>query len=212
MNEMLNAEAGNMEQLPADSSVERAEIQARPIHAQAQARNTVANGLSTDAEEEERTRERASKREIFFVRESVLRRLNRIPRRGSDQSFRDPVTGLPNDNVHEPLEKFDGSKTCFVFISHLWLRPGAGPAAHPDNVDHQMCKLILSAFSRLRGPHSAPVPEDFEFAVWIDFSCFDQDTLGATFASVRHKLEREREREYRVRTPWGLSRGPQRVP
>lgn len=38
-----------------------------------------------------------------------------------------------------------------------------------------MCKLILSAFARLRGPHSVPVPEDFEFAVWIDFSCQDQD-------------------------------------
>jgi hypothetical protein len=58
-----------------------------------------------------------------------------------------------------------------------------------------MCNLILSAFSRLRGAHSASVPEDFEFAVWIDFRCKDQDTLGATFASVRHKLEREREKE-----------------
>jgi hypothetical protein len=115
-------------------------------------------------------------RQMCFVRESELRRLNRIPRRGSDQGFLDPVTGLPNDNVHEPLEKFDGSKTCFVFISHLWLRPGAGPDAHPDNVDHQMCKLILSAFDRLRGPHSSPVPEDIEFAVYIDFSCLDQDT------------------------------------
>jgi hypothetical protein len=132
---------------------------------------------------------------MCFVRESVLRRLNRIPRKGSDQSFRDPVTGLPNDNVHEPLERFDGSKTCFVFISHLWLRAG-----HPDTVDNQMCKLILSAFSGLRGPHSAPVPEDFEFAVWIDFSCLDQDTVSAQtlakkLASLRHKLERERERE-----------------
>jgi hypothetical protein len=86
------------------------------------------------------------------IQSQLLRRLNRFPRRGSDQIFRDPVTCLPNDNVHEPLEKFDGSKTCFVFISHLWLRPGADPvqggargagveaAAHPDNVDHQMCK------------------------------------------------------------------------
>ncbi len=86
----INVEAGNMEQLPADSSVERAEIPARPIDAQAQARNTVANGLSTDAEEEERARERANKREIFFVREGVLRHLNRIPRRGSDQTFATP--------------------------------------------------------------------------------------------------------------------------
>jgi hypothetical protein len=134
-------------------------------------------------------------RQTCFVRESELRRLNRIPRRGSDQSFRDPVTGLPNDNVHEPMERFDGSKTCFVFISHLWLRAG-----HPDTVDNQMCKLILSAFSGLRGPHSAPVPEDFEFAVWIDFSCLDQDTVSAQtlakkLASLRHKLERDRKRE-----------------
>ncbi len=133
-------------------------------------------------------------RQMFFVRESELRRLNRIPRRGSDQSFRDPVTGLPNDNVHEPLEKFDGSKTCFVFISHLWLRPGADPDAHPDNVDHQMCKLILSAFDRLRGPHSAPVPEDFEFAAWIDFSCVDQDTL-LPWRQASNSAARERERE-----------------
>ncbi len=137
---------------------------------------------------------------MCFVRESVLRRLNRIPRRGSDQNFRDPVTGLLNDNVHEPLEKFDGTKTCFVFISHLWLRPVAGKAAHPHNVDHQMCKLILSTFSRLRGAHSAPVPEDFEFAVWIDFSCTDQDTQQAwnqsiNMVSLCHKLEKERGRE-----------------
>ena len=116
-----------MEKPLTDSSAERVEIDDHPIDEQSQSRNTVANGLSTDAEEEERARERASKREICFVRESVLRRLNRLPRRGSDQSFRDPVTGLPNDNVHEPLEKFDGSKTCFVFISHLRLRPGADP-------------------------------------------------------------------------------------
>ncbi len=58
--------------------------------------------LNRDSQAEERAREIA-KREMCFVRESVLRRLNRIPRRGSDQRFRDPVTGLPNDNVHEPL-------------------------------------------------------------------------------------------------------------
>jgi hypothetical protein len=119
------------------------------------------------------------KHKVCFVRETILRRLNRIPRRGSDESFRDPVTGLPNDNVHEPMPKFDSSKTCFVFISHRWLRAGSdytGHAAHPDDLNHQKCKLILSAFTRLRGdsPHT-PVAQDFEFAVWIDFSCLDQD-------------------------------------
>ena len=67
MNDMLSAEADNMEQLLADSCLERAVIEARPIDAQAQARNTVANGLSTHAEEEERARERANKREMCFV-------------------------------------------------------------------------------------------------------------------------------------------------
>ena len=87
MNDMLNAEAGNMEQLLADNSIESAEIEARPIDAQAQTRNTVVNGLSTDAEEEDRERERCSKREMCFVRESVLRRLNRIPRKRNNKGF-----------------------------------------------------------------------------------------------------------------------------
>jgi len=179
-----------MEQLQAEGCLERAEVEARQI---CFVRECELRRLNRDSEAEERARETA-KREMCFVRESVLRRLNRIPRRGSDQSFRDLVTGLPNDNVHEPLEKFDGSKTCFVFISHLWLRPGAGPAFYPDNVDHQMCKLILSAFPRLRGPHSVTVPEDFEFATWIDFSCLDQDTL-LPWRQASNSAARERGRE-----------------
>jgi hypothetical protein len=62
------------------------------------------------------------KHNVSFVRESMLRCLNHSPRRGSDQRFRDPVTGLSNDNVHEPMTKFDDSKTCFVFISHRWAK------------------------------------------------------------------------------------------
>ena len=75
------------------------------------------------------------------------------------------------------MDSFETSSTCFVFISHRWLRSAAGPEAHPDDAQDHKCTLILAALQRLRGVRS-PVPADFEFALWIDFSCIDQDDLA----------------------------------
>jgi hypothetical protein len=100
---------------------------------------------------------------IFFVREAKLKEIGRIPRRGSDSSFKHPVTGLTNENVCEAVEDFDSGHTCFVFVSHRLLRPEMGAAA-PDDAYNSKLKLILKVFEKLRGAN-APVPEHFDFAV-----------------------------------------------
>ena len=109
----------------------------------------------------------------MFLPEAPLRELGRIPRRGSNADFVHPITGRPNDNIHLPFASFDASKTCFVFVSHRWIRPGMGAAGLPDDDSNSKFKLILAALDRLRGPN-APVPENFQFAVWLDFGCIDQ--------------------------------------
>ena len=68
-----------------------------------------------------------------------------------------------------------------VLVSHKWLRPAFpapphhGRDGHPDDSDNSKCKLIIAALDNLRkGPHP-PVPADHQFAIWIDYSCLDQD-------------------------------------
>ena len=54
---------------------------------------------------------------VFFVRETTLAKLRRIPRPGSNASFEHPMSRHPSDNVHEAVQYLDPTKTCFVFIS-----------------------------------------------------------------------------------------------
>ena len=81
------------------------------------------------------------------------------------------------------------SKICYVFVSHRWLRPASGAAGLPDDEEDSKCWLILQALEKLRGPR-APVPEDVDFALWIDWSCLDQDNphvaneLNTTMRSI----------------------------
>jgi hypothetical protein len=88
-----------------------------------------------------------------------------------------PVPRFPNGErdlrVHVSLRDLrqSESKICYVFVSHRWLRPGSGL---PDDASDSKCALVISALERLRGPH-APVPEDVDFALWIDWSCLDQE-------------------------------------
>jgi len=53
-------------------------------------------------------------------------------------------------------------------------------------------------FEKLRGAN-APVPEHFEFAVWIDFSCLDQD--GSPAEEVKQSLKKIISCCYLVVTP-----------
>ena len=55
---------------------------------------------------------------VFFARDDA--------RWGSNPSFEHPMSGHPNDNVHEAVQNFDPTKTCFAFISHRWLRAASG--------------------------------------------------------------------------------------
>ena len=104
-----------------------------------------------------------------------------LPRFGSEEGFVHPVTGQPNANLCRPRESFDASKTIFIFVSHRWLRPSWDPpsAGHPDDAENRKYKLILAALEKLRGKN-APIPEGMEVAIWIDFSCIDQDGAPAS--------------------------------
>jgi len=131
----------------------------------------------------------AAEESVFFVREATVAELGRIPRRGSTPLFEHSVSGHPNDNVHEPVLNFDQAKTCFVFISHRWLRAANGPAGHPDDTLNRKCKMILAALRSLKNGPSAVVPEGFEFALWIDYSCLDQDSPGVALKLVRTMVD-----------------------
>jgi hypothetical protein len=123
--------------------------------------------------------DRSSFELICFVPEATLHRLQRIPRRGSDADYTHALTGHPNDNVHQPLSSFDKDETCFVFISHRWLRPGDRLNGHPDNDEDDKCRLILQALSKLRGEKS-PVPAGVQFAVWIEYAAASAHNLTLT--------------------------------
>ena len=124
---------------------------------------------------------------VYFVPEAALKRLKYLPRRGCNERFVHEVTGRGNDTVHQPIAFFEGKKVCFVFISHRWLRPGNGARGTPDDDDNSKCKLILAALEKLRGPN-APVPEDVEFAIWLDYSCMDQDAAPGSELQELHSI------------------------
>ena len=116
-----------------------------------------------------------------FMSLKDLKAHGRLPRYGGDKDFKHPVTGQPNANLCRPRESFDASKTIFVFVSHRWLRPSWEPpaAGHPDDEENRKYKLILAALEYLCGKN-APIPEGMEVAVWVDFSCIDQDGAPAS--------------------------------
>ena len=124
---------------------------------------------------------------VYFVPEADLKDLKYLPRRGCNEDFVHKVTGRGNNTVHQPVAFFEGRKVCFVFISHRWLRPGNGARGTPDDDDNSKCKLILAALEELRGPN-APVPEDVEFAIWLDYSCMDQDAAPGSELQELHSI------------------------
>ena len=85
-----------------------------------------------------------------------------------------PVTGQKNANVALHYAAFDPEKTCFVFVSHRWLRAMMGDGGHPDDAEGVKRELVIMVLEKLRGPR-AEVPEDMEFALWVDNGCIDQD-------------------------------------
>ena len=117
---------------------------------------------------------------VRFVSLTKLKAHGRLPRFGSVQDFVHPVTSEPNANLCELRETFDPAKTCFVFISHRWDRPGVGSRGHPDNTDNHKCQLIVTGLERMRGTHNEVIPADMEVAVWVDFCCIDQDGAPAS--------------------------------
>lgn len=110
---------------------------------------------------------------------SELKKLSIFPRRGRVEGFKHPVTGQPNNNVARPYSSFNHKKTVFIFISHRWLRPGKGSMGHPDSEGNPKLTLVIRACEKLQGSN-APVPADFEVAVWLDFMCIDQDGAPAS--------------------------------
>ena len=119
----------------------------------------------------------------MFLPEAALRQCGHIPRRGCNPDFVHEITGLRNENICKKHKDFNASKTCFVFISHRWLRPGNGARGHPDDDSNSKFKVILKALDKLRGPY-APVPEHFQFAVWLDFGCIDQACAALSSAGT----------------------------
>ena len=94
----------------------------------------------------------------------VFKQLGHIPRFGNSQSFIHPLSELANDNLCLPFEKFDRSKTVFIFVSHRWLMPRPGTEGHPDDNTRSKFELICEAINRLTGP-SAPIPQHFKVAL-----------------------------------------------
>ena len=112
---------------------------------------------------------------LRFVPFAAFKANGCVPRFGAAPDFKHPLSKRGNDNLCIPLHKFDREKTAFIFVSHRWLTPRPGAAGHPDDVDtHCKHELICEAVARLKGPNS-PIPENFKVALWMDFSCVNQD-------------------------------------
>jgi len=123
---------------------------------------------------------------LRFVPFAAFKANGCVPRFGAAPDFKHPLSKRGNDNLCIPLHKFDREKTAFIFVSHRWLTPRPGAAGHPDDVDtHCKHELICEAVARLKGPNS-PIPENFKVALWMDFSCVNQD--GAPAAELEERM------------------------
>ena len=99
-----------------------------------------------------------------------------LPRYGRDKDFKHSLTGEPNAILCKPREDFDAATTCFVYISHCWLRPNLDPwLGHPDDEEKRKYKLIVAVLNKLSGgAFSTPIPAGMKVAVWIDYCCIEQ--------------------------------------
>jgi len=113
---------------------------------------------------------------LRFVALEDFEAVGTIPRFGSSKAFVHPVTKQRNKNICMPFSHFHRDSTVFIFVSHRWLRPSSSADCHPDDAANQKHTLICEACKRLRGSgETFAIPEHFRLAVWIDFSCVDQD-------------------------------------
>ena len=110
----------------------------------------------------------------WFIPEHEFIKCVELPRRGINPDFTHPVTRQRNANLVKPYADFDHEKTCFVFVSHRWLRAKVGPEGHPDNAEGDKHLLLKKVWEKLRGPE-AEVPVHMKFAMWVDYGCIDQD-------------------------------------
>ena len=112
-----------------------------------------------------------------FLSLDDLKEHGQLPRFGSDKDFKHPVTGEPNANLCRRRGSFDADNTCFIYVSHLWLRPSQDlpSAGHPDDEQKSKYRLILEALEKLCGGDTRPIPAGMEVALWIDYCCIDQD-------------------------------------
>ncbi len=110
-----------------------------------------------------------------FVPIADLEAHGTFPRCGSDPTYVHAATGLGNANLQRPASSFDASCTCFVFVSHRWIRPGDRATGHPDDAEQSKFKVLLAGLRALCSGPASPVPRGFDVAVWIDFCCVDQD-------------------------------------
>ena len=101
------------------------------------------------------------------------------------------ITGFANANLQRPAGSFIADRTCFVFVSHRWIRPGDSARGHPDDAENTKYKLLLSALRAIRSGPASPLPRDFDIAVWVDFCCIDQDVSpGDTLCQQLDRLLR----------------------
>ena len=117
---------------------------------------------------------------LRFVPFTAFEACGHIPRFGSNKEFVHPLSKVRNENLCQPLDKFDRSRTAFIFVSHRWITPHPGATGHPDDVErHSKYALVCEAVRRLQAGPSSPIPEHFKVALWVDYSCVDQDDSPA---------------------------------
>ena len=102
-----------------------------------------------------------------------------IPRCGSNADFKHPTTAQSNaTHLLKLRSSFDPNKTAFIFVSHCWLKPGEGADAHPDNLENDKYKRLLTMIEKLSTGPDSLVPDGHAVAVWIGppRSAADQST------------------------------------
>lgn len=70
--------------------------------------------------------------------------------------------------------RVDGREVCFTMFSHRWERPSLDPKlAHPDDEDNTKAK-VLATYGELGACGVFP-EHQFDYYVWLDFACIEQD-------------------------------------